>query len=315
MSKTMADLILDTLPRLTKAPRGISIYQAANSLQSLLYKKLLELDSDILASGDLSVTIPALGYYASMPADFVSMAEKPYPQDDYTDFMYGTVTSYDSVTGVLVASIVEARGSDTLTSWTIAKAGALGAATTAIGTSVTSMSPATGTKTLTITTGLTLPAASVIFIYPSTSSLGFWQNMYKQQFQPEGLREDDHEDYQWWDWYGNYGEGLDAPCQYPTWYKIIGSTIYVRPKPQTSILIKGRYFASPTEFTAVTDTIPYPLFYEVFKEGVVSIIMKGLSIPEADPTFFGFIKREVDNVTWSRQRALPRNRTDRRNFI
>lgn len=82
MSYTASQLIFDVLPRVGNAPpSGITIYGAANSITSLIYKKLLDHDSDLLATGELSAIIPAESYSLTLPTDFLSQANKPYAID------------------------------------------------------------------------------------------------------------------------------------------------------------------------------------------------------------------------------------------
>jgi hypothetical protein len=221
---TMGDLILDVLPRLVNAPKSISIYQAANSILSLVYKKLLDRGSDLLASGNLSMVIAAQGYYATLPTDFVSMAEKPRVQETGTDY-----------TGTL---------------------------------------------------------------------------------QPKTLIEDDGYGEPWWESYGIYSEYYSPPTNLPSQYKIIGNTFYVRPQVIDEVTILGKYNQKPINFTLTTDIIPWNgLFYEVFKEGVVRIIMKEISIPDADADFMLFMRREMDVVLTSRGKILPHKRTTRGSFL
>ncbi len=69
MPYTMANLTMDVLPRIGKNPNpnGITVWIAANSIQSLIYKNLLDRKSDILATGQLFMVIPAYDYYLPLP--------------------------------------------------------------------------------------------------------------------------------------------------------------------------------------------------------------------------------------------------------
>jgi hypothetical protein len=308
MSKTMGELISDVAPRLTGAPQGISIYQAANSVLSLVAKRLLDRRSDLLASGDLNLLIPAFGYFAALPDDFIAFASKPRAEDLFTDWMAGTVTSYNPTSGVLVLNATSFDGSDALASWNIVTAAVPGYPSQATGTSVTSLTPGTGTKTLTITAGLTLQAGTFLYLVPS--ALPFNLSRIGGKMQPEYLTEDEN-DSLWWSQYGN----SNAASNRPSHYRIIGKTLYVRPKVTDNVSVRGAFFQMPADFVADSDVIPWEFFYEVFREGVVRIIMKGNAMPDADVEFVSFIKREIDVVLTVRGRALPSSRTKRKNFM
>jgi hypothetical protein len=315
MSQTISQLTVDVLPRLTAVQKkGISIYQAANSILSLLYKRLVDRGSDLLASGDLDLIIPAYGYTATLPDDFVSMAEKPKSTELYTDWMAGTVTSYDSVTGVLVINSTNSSGTDSLSDWKIALAEIPGSSSTIVGESTTTLTPTTGTVTLTITTGLSLVAGNYVFIIPS--DLPDTYNLFEKVIQPTYLLEDQEHDYTWWTSYGLMSLRYEPPYNQPTYYKIIGSTFYVRPKVIQSVSITGKYNQQPTPFASPDDVIPWKgLFYEVFREGVVRIMTKQIAIPDADADFMLFFDREVNIIVNSRYRVLPKYRMKREYWL
>jgi hypothetical protein len=89
-----------------------------------------------------------------------------------TDWMSGSVTSYNSVTGALVASIVTKSGTATYTAWNISRAPTPGTSSIVVGTSTTSLAIGTGTKNLTIETGLDLQTGDLIFIiYQSAAGM------------------------------------------------------------------------------------------------------------------------------------------------
>jgi hypothetical protein len=315
MSYLMSDLIKDILPRVgrTGNPNGISIWQAANSIQSLVYKRLLDKRSDLMATGDLSLSIPALGYSAALPDGFVSMAEKPRCVDILTDWMAGTVTSYNSVTGALVANITESLGDgDVVATWCIALGALPGQAASTIGTSATSLTVGAGAQSLTITTGLTLSAGDYIII--SSSALPSDWEMRDRQVQPAYLDDDEyHHEYTWWEWYGVYGATYEPPSIRPRRYKIIGTTFYVRPKVTVNVMITGKYNAKPTVLSTASQPIPWNSFFdEVFRAGVVRIIQKGIEIPDADPDFMVFFNREVNVLLNSRANLVPATRRIKR---
>lgn len=315
MSETISTLTVDVLPRLTAIQKkGISIYQAANSILSLLYKRLLDRGSDILASGNLDLIIPAFGYTADLPSDFVSMAEKPQSQELYTDWMAGTVTSYDPVTGVLVINSTNFSGTDTLSDWKIALAEYPGTASTIIGESTTSLTPATGAITLTTDVGLTLIVGNYVFIIPSDLPDSY--NLVQSVINPTYLLEDVEHNYYWWSSYGLMSLQYDPLSNQPMYYKVIGSTLYVRPKVSMNVSITGRYFQKPINFTKPDDVIPWSgMFYEVFREGVVRIMTKQLAMPDIDADFMKFFDREVNIVINSRYRMLPTKRMRREYWL
>ena len=91
-----------------------------------------------------------------------------FSQADRTNYMYGTVTSYDAATGALVVDVTVTGGSGTLADWAIIMAGARGAvgATGATGTgylasSVSSQTiGSSGTKTFTTQSNLAYSAGA-----------------------------------------------------------------------------------------------------------------------------------------------------------
>lgn len=305
---TLEDLMLDILSRVGKQKEqyGITILSAANSVQSMLYKKLLGRKSDILATGDLSLNISAYGLSATLPPDFLAMAERPASRDLFTDWMAGTVVSYDTATGVLVVSVSLYSGSDALADWRIASAATPSNPSVVLGTSTTSLTVSDGTKTLEATTGMSIEAGDYIFIIPADLPESWARRVH--YLEPNYLTEDDSDyDVSWWEWYSHYGDSLESPSIRPRSFKVIHTVMYVRPTVFTNVLITGRYFAKPATFTELADTIPWGgLFYEVFKEGVVRIIQKGISIPEADPDFALFLRREFDSLINTRI-ALPKS--------
>jgi len=312
----MSDLILAALPRLgrTQQVSGITIFQAATSIQSLIYKHLLDRKSDLLTE-NLDLSIAAFGYYATLPSDFLAPAERPRIEELVTDWMAGTVTSYDSTTGVLVVNITSSSGTDTLTAWNIAKGATPGNPAENIGTSTTSLLCGTGSKSLTTQADLDLEAGDYIIVSCENAPTGWVGHI--TPLQPNYLNDDaDDHDRSWWDWYSScYCD--ECNCGTPSTYKIIGSTIYVRPTPTVDILVKGLYHAKPVALTLATQTIPWEgKFDEIFTEGVVLIITKGISILDADIEFMTFFKREFSTVIDARARLLPRNgRTKRSNYL
>jgi hypothetical protein len=310
MSYTMADLIGDVLPRIGRNEKqsGITLYQAASSVQSLIYKTLLKRKSDLIASGELDLVIPAMGCSADLPTDFMAMAEKPEAEDIYTDWMAGTVVSYNPVTGALVVNVTQYSGSDTLASWNIASAALPGLPSENIGTSTTSLTVGSGSKSLTATLGMSLNAGDYVLIVTTDlpSNLTYPR---RHHINPSYLDDDEHSEYRWWEWYMMYGQFFEPALLKPNKYKIIGTTMFIRPKVIVSIKIVGKYFAKVSPFSLPTDVIPWNGFFdEVFRAGVMRILSKGMEIPDVDQDFVAFIEREVHSVVDSRITLIPNTR-------
>jgi hypothetical protein len=310
----MSDLLNATLPRIGRTAQnsGITIFQAATSIQSLIYKNLLDRKSELQATGDMSLSIPAFGYYATLPSNFIAPAERPKTEELIDDWMAGTITTYDNLTGDLVVNVSTSSGTDTLADWNIALGPTPGSPASNIGTSATSLLCGTGSKTLVTQAGLNLVAGQYLILSSENSPEG-WEGR-RHILEPNYLNDDDQDyDRSWWDWYGTYSQ----ESSHPRVYKIIGSTIYIRPKPIVDILLIGRYYASPTPLTAITDTILWEgKFDEIFVEGCIRIIVKGISVPDADPDFLLFFKREFDTIVSARARLIPRNnRLQRSNYM
>lgn len=321
MPYLMSNLILDILPRVGRmeAAGGITVYGAATSIQSLLFKRLLARKSDLLATGNLFVVIPEWDYSAPLPSDFLSMAEKPRAVEatgwlSTTAWMAGTVTSYDSATKTLVVSVASSNGSGTLASWHVAVGVLPGEMIYTVDTSASSVAVGTGAKTFVTATALDLVAGQNVIIsnvvLPTDSDV-------RASLDPIYLDDDDHDDYTWWERYRIYGDKWETAATRPRRFKVIGTTLYVRPKVTGPVMVTGKYNALPSALSAPTDTIPWNgKFDEIFKEGVVWILSKGLAVPDADPVFMAFFEREFESVLNSRVRQIPNTRrTKRSNFL
>jgi hypothetical protein len=295
MSYNVGNLILDVLPRLSKIPKqsGISIYQAATSVQSLIYKRLLDRKSDLQATGDLDLNIAAGGYTATLPSGFLSMAERPKAEELYTNWMAGSVTTYNILTGALVVTITTYSGTDTLADWDLALAATPAVSSTIIGSSTTSLTVGSGAKPLTVDIGLSLVPGQAIYIITADQTLA----PVRQKLQPHYLGQDDDERYS----YG--GDDMDV---LPSVYKVVGMTLFVYPAVVMNVKITGRYNAKPAQLTVPASSILWDgMFDEVFREGVVKIIAQGISIPEASQEFMIFVNREVDTIMNSRIHLMP----------
>jgi hypothetical protein len=308
----ISDLILAVLPRVgrTEKSSGVTIFQAATSIQSLIYKNLLDRKSDLLATGNLNLSIPAFGYYATLPSDFISMAERMKTEEIVNDWMIGQVVSYDHPSGALVLNVSIFFGADTLSSWDVSLGPYPVTPTNKIGTSITELTCGSGTQSLVTQPGLSITAGDYLLIASPEGSGR------KHTLEPNYLNDNDDHDETWWGDFGFYGM-WDIPYHKPQTYKIIGSTVYIKPKPIVGISLKGRYNAIPTVFTLPSQIIPWEgKFDEIFIEGSIRIIIKGLSIPESDADFMLFFKREFDTVFMSRARMLPQNkRLHRSNYM
>jgi hypothetical protein len=306
----MSELITAVLPRVarTEAPAtGITIFGAANSIQSLIYKNLVNNKSDLQVTGDLDLQVPAFGYKATLPTGFIAPAEKPMTEELVDDWMAGTVVSYNNTTGALVVNVTQSSGTDNLSYWDIALGAYPGQPATNIGNSISSLTCGTGAKSLTTQLGLNLSVGQYLILSSENSPAG-WVGR-RHVLQPRYL-DDDDEDYdeRWWNWYGFYGV-WDTPYVRPHKYKIIGTTIYIRPKPIVDIKVIGKYYAIPQSLALTSDTIPWGgLFDQIFIEGVVRIIQKGISNPQADPDFMVFFITEYNSVVYARQRIIPSTR-------
>lgn len=311
----MSELITAVLPRIGRAPKtsAITIFQAASAIQSLIYKYLLDRKSDLLI-GDLNLSIAAYGYYQTLPSDFLSMAERPHFEELVTDWMAGTVTSYDSETGALVVNIGAYSGTTELSLWYLATGATPGSPALNVGTSTTSLTPGTGTKSLVVDTDLSLSAGQYVILSASNAPEGWISH--KNPLEPNYLNDDaDDHNQSWWDWYANSLNEID--CSKPEVYKVIGSTLYVRPTPSVDIIVKGKYNAKPTELTTASQTIPWEgKFDQIFIEGCVRIILSGTVILDANQEFMTFFNREFSTVIDSRARLLPRDgRMKRSNYM
>lgn len=411
----MSDLILAVLPRVGRIPAisGITIFGAATSVQSLIYKNLLDRKSDLLATGDLDLSIPAFGYYATLPSDFLSPAERlrteelvvqPDILDDLCTSLTGwtdvsdnsgavvvfggfnlktgaTIGSDAGVNRILVTppeiftlqikSFLDAVGSYANTdgmciyytsdAWSLvillASDGlyifdSTGAILVAAGvvhlgieqTWLFQVDRSAGDANAIVTvqlegavigtfdcsngnygddgefninqfSGTTANQESHISEIKIGTGTGTFSGGRHHILEPNYLNDDNHDD-SWWASYGMYGD-YDTPYHKPKTFKIVGSTVYIRPKPTVDILLKGKYNQLPTTLTLATQTIPWQgKFDEIFIEGSVRILVKGLAVPESDADFMLFFKREFDSLINSRSRLIPQNkRLHRSNYL
>lgn len=329
MAYLVTDLINDVIQRgaRIKNDAGLTIVGAANSVQSIITKRLVDRGSDLVATGNLALSIAAQGCQATLPSGFIAMAEKPQSQDIYTDWMMGTVSSYDNVAGNLVVNVTQSSGTDTLDDWTIALVPPPGGNSTTIGTSISNIVVGAAGTQVTITTqaGLSaqLPVNTSIYIIPSTmpTDLSPYPSAGQRTLQPNYLNDDsDHngDNLTWWSWYGLYGWEWYPPAVHPRYYKIVGTIMYIRPYAIVPISITGLYFGLPSTLVdgPSPSTIPYNgLFDEVFREGVIRALQLGTTLLDTDAPFFALIMREVDSVLTRRMHILPKTRTHRNSFM
>jgi hypothetical protein len=291
MTYTAQQLLFDVLPRVGNLPpTGLTFYGAANSVTSMIFKKLLYHQSDLLATGQLAALIPACGTNFNLPADFISPCEKP------------RAVSVDG----LIANIGVQLTTDGLTVPNLALVQAL-------------FTPTSGALLSSIQAIVTAQVAPVMTdnVQSLVDSM-LWQACGgHHHLQPEYL-DDDRESYDrsWWDWYGSYDEDGHYGDR-PRYMKIISTSFYMRPKSAYDVYIKGRYNQKPGSMAQPADVVPWNgMFDEVYREGIVKILSIGMAIPDTDQAFAMFIQREVDTVLFSRT-ALVRDhhRVGRRNFI
>lgn len=309
MSYLVSNLIQDVMPRVGRLPQtGITLFRAATSVQSMIFKKLLERKSDLLATGHLFLVIPEYDYMAPLPSDFLSMAEKPSAIEatswlSTSAWMVGTVTSYTAATKTLVMNVTAINGSGTLASWNIAVGAYPGEPIYTLDTSTSSVAVGTGAKTFVTATELDLVAGQNVIVsnieIPTDTT-------YRSRLDPSCLDEDDRDDLMWWEKYRIYGETYETATTVPRRYKVLGTNFYVRPKVSSPAMVTGKYNAIPSALTAVSNTIPWNGFFdEAFREGVVWILTNGVSMPETDPAFAAFLSREIDTILNSRARIIP----------
>lgn len=84
-----------------------------------------------------------------------------------TEWMAGTVTSYNPTTGALVFNSLVYSGTTSSSSWDIHRAPYPGSSSQLLGTSTSTHTPGTGSKSLSITTGLDLVAGEYIYVISS----------------------------------------------------------------------------------------------------------------------------------------------------
>jgi len=282
MSYTASNLVMDVLPRAGKLPpSGITIYGAANSITSIIFKVLLERQSDLLASGNLKSILPANGYIVPLPSDWLSSAEKPGSIE--------TVGLVDNLTVALIAAGLSAPNQATLESMLA----------TGAGVNVSDIQ-------------LLIPGTNVQSIVDTLSSTS-----QAHRFQPSYLNEDDNDDLGWWNWYGASSQTFEPPAHSPRKMKIFGFTMFTRPKVINDSIVSCRYNQKPASITGPTSVVPFSGFFdEVYREGAIKILSAGLAYPDSDPAFAGFIHREVETVVNSRARLIKtEGRTKRSIFM
>lgn len=334
----VSTLIRDVMPRVGRLPQsGISLLGAANSIQSLVFNRLLDRKSDFLATGKLFLVIPTYDYMAPLPSDFLSMAEKPravevpvstedrtyladgsYTADSSiyawgmesavawfasTAWIAGTVASYSVPSRLLIMNATKINGSGSFSSWHLFVGVGPGEPIYELDTSVSTVSVGLGTKNIITTTDLSLvPGQNVILSNAAMPTDSFT----RYDMDPIYL-DDDHGRL----WSSNPSAGR------PKNYRILGTDFYINPKAAGPVMVTGLYNAKPSVLALTTDTIPWGgLFDEVFREGVFWILSKGIAMPDADPAFNLFMKREIDSILNSRIRILPSTgRLKRGNYL
>ena len=309
MAYTAQQLLLDVLPRIGNLPpTGMTFYGAANSINNIIYKELLDRHSDLLATGVLSAVIPAQATNFPLPSDFYSMAEKPHAVE--CNALVANLITQLAALGVQPGPISAVQDLFTSTSGTLLSniqtiVGGYGYILLDDGTPMlfdNGMPAVQGVNVQSIVDGLVRSSAC---------------NRH-QRLEPDYLDDDtEHNDWAWWDWYGSYGvesdDGLYVGGQRGR-MKIISTTFYQYPKRCNDLSIKGRYFQMPTPMALPTDIIPFnSLFDMTYREGVVLIVKNGLAV--GDPLIDALIERDVSIVVNSRVSISRNQRLNRGNFV
>lgn len=163
-------------------------------------------------------------------------------------------------------------------------------------------------------TGMDIVSGDDVILFNEETDLS------KVRLQPRYLndsKEFDNED-EWWnryELYGAYSANANAEIGEPSRYKIINKTLYIRPKPSNPIQITGKYFKV---FSSLANSSEVPfngLFDEIFREGIIRIIQKGIAIPEDNKDFMIFFNREFNTVVDVRNKILPKTRTHSSNYM
>jgi len=86
----------------------------------------------------------------------------------------------------------------------------------------------------------------------------------------------------------------------PRYYEILGTTCWLYPTPDSSYLIDGRYFQSPTPLVDFSSTIPFNgLFDPIIKDAALQIGAHGV-FAVSSPQFEGMLRNYVDQVIQTR---------------
>ncbi len=315
MSYTVSDLTNDILQRAGRLdnPAGITLLGAANSIQSLISKRLLDRRSDLLVNDSLAITLPSNARSASLPSGFIAMAEKPKTRD-ISQYMRGTVVSY--VGSSLVITVTQSCGSQSLR-FDIYTVPGKGETSVFRGvTNAVAVGSVGSTVTIAVASGLSIQADDDLCFIPHTMTLALTLDG-RYTLQPHYLNEDhgDEHDIEWWEWYGLFGWEFEIYANYHETYKIVNTTIYIRPYSSVPTYITGKYFGLPTTLSD-DSTIPWNnLFDEIFREGCIRILQKGIAIPESDEDFVLFFDREFNSVLNTRMHILPKTRSSRSTFM
>jgi hypothetical protein len=312
MSYLVTDLIDDVMPRVSKfeSKNGITILGAANSIQSLISKKLLARKSDLLVNTSrLNLIIKAEDNHAQLPSGFISLSEKLETRDLESNWMEFKVTAYNPTNGLLSGTLLDSSGTDSVAGYLIAdvtdsNGSVIGATTTTLINGVASVT------NLQCSLNMDLVINDVILLYNEKTESA--HNILNPRYLSEDKEQLDND---WWISYGNIGINTQYVGGSLSTYKIVNRTVYIKPSPSSPIRLKAKYFGIPSKLIN-TSEIPWDgLFDEIFREGVVRILFKGISIPEVDNDFMVFFKTEFDSVINSRMNILGTTRTSSSNFM
>ena len=99
----------------------------------------------------------------------------------------------------------------------------------------------------------------------------------------------------------------------PSYYEVVGTSLYLYPGTSSAITINGAYWTQPTTLTKPTDTMPYSeLFDEVIQEALMKIYKTGRT--SGDPNEIGLlrelVREAVDDIAPRLDKAAPKKVPD-----
>jgi len=319
MSYILQQLIMDVLPRLARTgePSGLSIPQAANAVVTMINNDLVYRKSDLAATPETSqlvVPIAAQGYFGNLPSNFYAFAEKPRAQELNTDWMMLNVTAYNSTTGLLTGTVTQSQGSDSVSGFNIALPATPSSPSNVVGAyggTLTVGGQGTQYTNLACSPAMNFGTLPALIWFLPTSIPSNWTPIYHHLDPEYNDDEDDYRERNWWEWYGIYSDTWAPPSIRPRRYKIIQNVLYVWPTITVNVNIVGKYYTIPNALVNPTDVVPWNgMFDEIFREGVVQMVLRGSVNLESDATWTnpqktGFFDLRIQKVVNPRQRMIP----------